>query len=81
MRIAVLIFEVVLVTGGLDNTDVEFLYFTSTEVLYPGAQAWVQVGDLPRPYSGLRVGSSSLAAASRVVMKCKIYSRLFAQST
>ena len=49
-------------TGGLDNTDVEFLYFTSTEVLYPGAQAWTLVGELPRPYIGLRVGSSSLAA-------------------
>ena len=72
-----MVFEVLLVTGGLDNTDIDFLYLTSTEVLYPGSQAWTQVGELPRHYGALRVGSTSLESDnSRINMRCKICSAL-----
>ena len=45
-------YQVLLVTGGWgrfgDGREL------STEVFYPSAGEWTQVGDLPRPMNGLR---------------------------
>ena len=48
----IIIYQVLLVTGGFGIYDPRSIR-SSTEVYYPSAGEWTQVGDLPRAMAGL----------------------------